>query len=91
MTLSGRVVAFVPDGEIDVFAVIDDSTEVIVRGTITAENVAGSYNVIGGFAYYSKLFDFRAGVGYGRFIVPRFGFVYLETGLVLDFAAYFRF
>jgi len=91
ITLTGRVVALVPDGQIDVVAVIDESTQIIVRGTITAENVAGSYNVIGGFAYYSRLFDFRVGAGYGRFIVPRFGFVYLETGAVLDFAAYFRF
>ncbi|UCH28658.1 MAG: hypothetical protein JSV06_10310, partial [Myxococcales bacterium] len=51
VTLTGRVVAFVPKGQIDVVAVIDESTEVIVRGTITSENVAGSYNVIGGFAY----------------------------------------
>jgi hypothetical protein len=70
---------------------VGTSTEVIVPGTITAENVAGGYNVIGGFADHSRFFDFRAGVGYGRFIVPRFGFVYLETAVVLDFAEYFRF
>ena len=91
VTLTGRVVAWVPDGQIDVVAIVDESTEVIVRGTITAENVAGSYNVVGGVAYYSRLFNFRVGAGYGRFIVPRFGFVYLQTGLVLDVAAYFRF
>jgi hypothetical protein len=91
LTLTGRVVAWVPDGQIDVVAVVDETTEVVVRGTITAENVAGSYNVVGGVAYYSRLFNFRVGAGYGRFIVPRLGFVYLETGLVLDVAAYFRF
>ena len=91
LTLTGRVVPWVPKGRIDAVAVVDDSNEVRVRGTITEENVAGSYNVIGGFAYYSRLFSFRLGAGYGRFILPRFGFIYLETGPVLDIAAYFRF
>lgn len=91
LTLSGRVIAFVPDSEIEVTAIVDEFNQIRIRGTLTAEDVVGSYNVIAGMAFYSKLFRLRVGAGYGRFIIPELGFVYLETGPVIDFAAYFRF
>jgi hypothetical protein len=91
LTLSGRVIAFVPDSKIEATAIVDEFSQIRVRGTLTAEDVVGSYNVIAGMAFYSRLFRFRVGAGYGRFIVPEFGFVYLETGAVIDVAAYFRF
>lgn len=92
LTLTGRVVAWVPKGRIDAVAVVDESNEVRVRGTITDQDVAGSYNVVGGMAFYTRrLFSLRVGAGYGRFIFPTLGFVYLETGPVIDFAAFFRF
>jgi len=91
LTLSGRVIAFVPDSEIEVTAIVDEFNQIRVRGTLTAEDVVGSYNVIAGMAFYSKLFRLRLGAGYGRFIIPELGFVYLETGPVIDFAAFVRF
>jgi len=91
LTLTGRVVAWVPHGKINVAYAIDEFNQIRVRGTITAADVAGSYNVLGGIAFYSRIFDFRIGAGYGRFIIPELGFVYLETGPVISFAAYFRF
>lgn len=92
LTLTGRVVAWVPKGRIDAVAVVDESNEVRVRGTITGKDVAGSYNVVAGMAFYTRrLFSLRVGAGYGRFIFPSLGFVYLETGPVIDFAAVFRF
>lgn len=91
LTLTGRVIAFVPDSEIEVTAIVDEANQIRIRGTLTAEDVIGSYNVIGGMAFYSRLFRFRVGAGYGRFIIPELGFVYLETGPVIDVAAYFRF
>ena len=92
LTLTGRVVAWVPKGRIDALAVVDESTEVRIRGTITEKDVTGSYNIVGGMAFYTRrLFSLRVGAGYGRFIFPSLGFVYLETGPVIDFAAVFRF
>lgn len=92
LTLTGRVVAWVPDGRIDAVAIIDESNEIRVRGTITEQDVSGSYNVVAGLAFYARrLFRLRVGAGYGRFIIPSLGFIYLETGPVIDFAAYVRF
>ena len=92
LTLRARVVAWVPDGRIDAVAVVDETLEVRVRGTITEKDLTGSYNVVAGMAFYTRrLFSLRVGAGYGRFIFPSLGFVYLETGPVIDFAAVFRF
>lgn len=92
LTLSGRVIAWVPKGRIDAVAVVDESNEVRVRGTITEKDVTGSYNVVAGMAFYTRrLFSLRIAAGYGRFIIPEVGFVYLETGPVIDFAAFCRF
>ena len=92
LTLTGRVVAWVPTEQINAVAVVDESSEVRLRGTITEKDVTGSYNVVAGMAFYTRrLFSMRVGAGYGRFILPSLGFVYLETGLVIDFAAVFRF
>ena len=92
LTLTGRVIAWVPKGRIDAVAVVDESNEIRVRGTITEKDVIGSYNVLAGMAFYTRrLFSLRVGAGYGRFIFPEIGFVYLETGPVIDFAAFVRF